>query len=103
MQNINIENTLFIDIETVSGVKEYQLLSEEWKELWGEKIQRALPENISPEEFYPLRAGILAEFAKVICISIGYFRKENNNMQLRIKSFSSDNEKELLENFTKMM
>jgi len=50
-----------------------------------------------------LRAGILAEFAKVICISIGYFRKENGNLQLRIKSFYSHNEKELLENFIKMI
>lgn len=103
MQNIQIENTLLIDIETVSGVKEYQLLSEEWKQLWTEKIQKALPENISAEEFYPLRAGILAEFAKVICISIGYFRTENNELQLRIKSFYSHNEKELLENFIQSM
>ena len=42
------------------------------------KVQRSLPEGISAEEFYPQRAGIMAEFAKVICISIGYFKKEGN-------------------------
>jgi len=99
MNNVPLENLFLIDIETTSQEKNYDSLNENWKELWSEKIHKALPENITAEEYYPLRAGIMAEFAKVICISSGYFRKLNNQVQLRIKSFSSHNEKDILENF----
>ena len=103
MNNIPIENLFLIDIETASEVKSYDSLNDEWKQLWTEKIHKALPENITAEEYYPLRAGIMAEFAKVVCISFGHFRTVNNILQLRIKSFYSDNEKDILENFTKTL
>ena len=108
MQQIPIENLFLIDIETVSGVQHFDQLNDEWKELWTEKILKSLPPDTTAEEYYPKRAAILAEFAKVICISTGYFKKENNDpmaigWQLRIKSFYSENEKEVLDNFTKML
>lgn len=103
MQQIAIENLFLLDIETVSGVQHFNLLNDEWKELWTEKIFKNLPPDITAEEYYPKRAAILAEFAKVVCISTGYFKKENNEWQLRIKSFYSENEKDVLENFTKML
>jgi 3'-5' exonuclease len=103
MNNVPLENLFLIDIETASEVRNYDLLNDDWKQLWTEKINKALPENITAEEYYPLRAGIMAEFAKVICISFGYFRTLNNVLQLRIKSFYSDNEKDTLENFIKTL
>ena len=103
MQQIPIENLFLIDIETVSGVQHFAQLNDEWKELWTEKILKGLPPDTTAEEYYPKRAAILAEFAKVICISTGYFKKENNEWQLRIKSFYSENEKEVLGSFTKML
>ena len=50
-----------------------------------------------------MRAAILAEFAKVVCISTGYFKKEDNNWQFRIKSFYSEIEKEVLDGFIKAL
>ena len=99
MQQPNIENHFIIDIETVSAFEDHHLLSDEWKELWNEKVQRSLPPDITSEEYYPKRAAILAEFANVVCISIGFFRKENNQLQLRVKSFCSHDEREILNNF----
>src|SRR6187551_833952 len=99
MNQIAIENLLLIDIETVSEKESFHLLDDEWKELWIEKTSRSLPADTSPEEFYPLRAAILAEFAKVACISFGYFKKVNNEWQLRIKSLCSENELQLLNDF----
>ncbi|MEO9210822.1 MAG: ribonuclease H-like domain-containing protein [Ginsengibacter sp.] len=99
MQKFQLENLFLIDIETVSEKEDFQLLDDEWKELWIGKISKSLPDNITAEEYYPMRAAILAEFAKVVCISFGYFKKENNEWQLRIKSLSSDNEAQLLEQF----
>ena len=99
MQHIRLENLLLIDIETVSEQPSYEVLTEEWKMLWQEKVQRSLPEGMSVEEFYPQRAGVMAEFAKVVCISIGYFKKEGGSHSLRVKSFYGDEEKELLADF----
>ena len=99
MQNIRLENLLLIDIETVSESAEFDTLTAEWQTLWKEKVQRTLPEDISAAEFYPQRAGVMAEFAKIICISIGIFRKEGSTQQLRLKSFYGDDEKILLQDF----
>jgi predicted PolB exonuclease-like 3'-5' exonuclease len=95
MQNIRLDNLLLIDIETVPQQPYFSMLSEEWKKLWTDKVQRNLPEAVTAEAFYPQRAGVMAEFAKIICISIGYFPKDNQRL-LRIRSFFGDDEKELL-------
>jgi 3'-5' exonuclease len=99
MSQIPLENLFLIDIETVSGKAGFHLLDEEWKELWTEKISKSLPPNITAEEYYPIRAAILAEFAKVVCISFGYFKKENNEWQLRIKSLCCETEEDILNQF----
>ncbi len=97
MQNLKLENLLLIDIETVPAYPDYQQLTEEWKNLWAEKIRHQLPADSTPETFYKQRAGIIAEFAKVVCVSMGYFRVESKSaVQLRIKSFYGDDEKALL-------
>jgi hypothetical protein len=103
MQQIPLDNLFLIDIETVSGKEDFSFLDEVWKELWTEKISKNLPPNITSEEYYPMRAAILAEFAKVVCISFGYFKKENNEWQLRIRSLCSENELELLHDFVKTL
>lgn len=99
MQNIVLENLILIDIETVPQYSSFDLLNDDWKKLWEEKTQRTLPDFTSAAEFYPQRAGIMAEFAKIICISIGYFKKDSNALQLRLKSFYGDDEKILLQGF----
>lgn len=98
MQNIRIENLLFIDIETVPQQPDFTQLSAEWQALWTEKVRWLVPADTTAHAFYPQRAGIMAEFAKVICVSMGYFRKEAKGLQLRIKSFYGDDEKQLLTN-----
>ena len=99
MQNIRIENLLLIDIETVSEHPAFDGLNEDWKNLWEEKVHRQLPENITAAEFYPQRAAVMAEFAKVVCISVGYFKREDKAIYLRVKSFYGDEEKILLQDF----
>ncbi|MBK8610159.1 MAG: ribonuclease H-like domain-containing protein [Chitinophagaceae bacterium] len=99
MQNIRLENLLLIDIETVSEHAHFNELHEDWKQLWQEKVQRQLPEKVTAEEFYPQRAGVMAEFSKIVCISVGYFRGGGKSLQLRLKSFYGDDEKILLQDF----
>ena len=99
MQPVAEENLLFIDIETVSCFARYEQMPEEWKKLWEEKIARTIPEGLSPAAYYPQRAGILAEFAKVVCISFGYFKPVDAARQLRLRSIYSTNETEVLQTF----
>ena len=99
MQNIRLENLLLIDIETVSEHPTFSGLNDDWKQLWEEKVQRQLPENVTAEAFYPQRAGVMAEFSKVVCISVGYFKRDGKDIHLRVKSFYGDDEKILLQDF----
>ena len=95
IKNIPIEKVLFIDIETVPQVEDFSKLSETEQKLWDKKTRYQRKDEISPEDFYE-RAGIMAEFGKIICISIGMLEK---NETLRIKSFANDDEKKLLQEF----
>ena len=103
MHNIRLENLLLIDIETVPEHSSFEELSEDWKTLWEEKVQRLLPENVTTAEFYPQRAGVMAEFSKVVCISIGFFILNDNAIQLILKSYYGEDEKILLEAFIAAM
>lgn len=100
---ISLFNLLLIDIETVPCYDCYDLLSDDLKILWGDKISKTMPESISAEASYSIRAGILAEFGKIICISTGYFY-ENTNKEicLKIKSIYNHDEKNLLNDFLKL-
>lgn len=99
LKNGYLRNLLFIDIETVPQYASYEQLSEIEKELWATKHATFKAENETAEEGYLKRAGIYAEFGKIICISIGYFKydRESNADQFRLKSFSGDDEKKLLQ------
>lgn len=96
IQNIPIENVLFLDIETVPKAGSWEDLDETEQKLWDKKTLWQRKEDVSAENFYPERAGIMAEFGKIICISIGMTDK---NGTLKIKSFASDDEKKLLLEF----
>ncbi len=98
MQHINPENLIIIDIETASENPSFAHMNEEWKALWQEKVNRSLPEGVSAPDFYPMRAGVMAEFAKIICISIAYFNKETT-LHMRVKSFYGHDEKKILTDF----
>ncbi|MEP6674408.1 MAG: ribonuclease H-like domain-containing protein [Ferruginibacter sp.] len=99
MQNIRLENLLLIDIETVPQYPDFFSLPEDWKKLWKEKSGKFIPENITAEEYYAQRAGIMAEFSKIVCISIGCFKQEEKMLQLRLQSFYNESESVLLQEF----
>ena len=95
IHNIPLEKILFLDIETVPLASDWQELSETDQILWDKKTRFQRKEEITGEEFYS-RAGIMAEFGKIICISVGMTEK---NETLKIKSFYGDDEKQLLIEF----
>ena len=94
LKKINLSDILFLDIETVPEVEHFSELDNTKQSLWEAKSQYQRKEEFTTEEFYP-RAGIWAEFGKIICISVGFFNLQNNARSFRIRSFSGD-EKDLL-------
>ncbi|BAV94180.1 3'-5' exonuclease [Ichthyobacterium seriolicida] len=99
------KNILFIDIETVSQEKDWGSLCSYKQRLFDKKTQYARKDDTSPEEFYK-NAGIWAEFGKIVCISVAFFRcnKPNENeRQLRVKSFFGYNERDILLEFKELL
>jgi len=101
---VPLQNILFLDIETVSQYASYDGMPDEWKELWSKKAEVLLrnKENHTTESVYE-RAGIYAEFGKVICISCGIVQVNGNRKKLLLKSFSGDDEKGMLSSFCDMI
>jgi 3'-5' exonuclease len=101
LDNVRLNNILFLDIETVPMYPSYEAVPESFRRLWDKKAERLnhpSSEPQTPGELYS-RAGIYAEFGKVVCISAGIV-VENN---IRIKSFYGHDEYELLTDFADLL
>ena len=79
LNNLNIEEILFLDIETVPLMPDYSKLSNNWKKLWEHKMQFKIDGGELPGDLYE-RAGIYAEFGKIICISAGYVTQKKKRI-----------------------
>lgn len=106
----DFSHILFIDIETVPGKSSLKELPSDLRELWNEKVrsmQARMPERFnttdSEDDVYRREAGIFAEFGKIVCISVGFFYKKDNQEVFREKSFYDDDEKQLLSDFADML
>ena len=97
-----LENILFLDIETVPKHEHWNDLSADLKELFTLKTQYQRKDDFPPEAFYN-KAGIWAEFGKIICISVGYFVVKNTTKELRVTSFSGHDEAQLLIDFKHLL
>lgn len=100
LKDLKLENVLFLDIETVPLSPDFDSVPEKIKKLWekkAEQLKRNHPDQTA-DTLYP-RAGIYAEFGKIICISCGFA----NGNEFRIKSFYGDDEKILLKEFAEML
>ncbi len=101
LQRINLEHILFLDIETVPETAHFNDLEDDKKELWDQKSKYQRKEEFTAEEFYE-RAGIWAEFGKVICISVGYFNFKGDIRTFRTTTFHGE-ESNLLKEFKNLL
>ena len=101
IHKIQLENILFLDIETVPERRDFSDLTLLEQELWADKTRYKRREKENPSEFYK-NAGIWAEFGKILCISAGFFNFSGKNRSFRIRTFSGD-EKQLLQDFTDLL
>lgn len=89
---------IVIDIETASAFPDFESMNATWQQLWIEKNRFLLNESVHPSELYRQKAGVMAEFGKIICICIGYFRSEDENDMITQLFFGKD-EPRLLADF----
>lgn len=99
--NVKPEDVLFIDIETVPAAPEYNALDPVFQYLWDKKSMTFRSADQSAGDIYE-RAGIYAEFGRIICISAGLITGRNP-FSFRLKSFFGDDEKQILTEFSEML
>jgi DNA polymerase elongation subunit (family B) len=97
-----LKNILFIDIETVACTDQYDTLEERMKVQWSRKANffRQREQGQTDEDLFNERAGIYAEFGKIIVVAIGKFvDDERGERRLKTKYFASHDELTLLTDF----
>lgn len=99
-----LANILFLDIETVPQYASFDDVPSGWQELWSHKASFLIRNDLTetPATIYN-RAGIYAEFGKIICISCGIVSGSGKEKKISIKSFYGDNEKMILQQFSDML
>ena len=96
LENVNIRDVLFLDIETVPLHPSASDVPAEEMELWEKKTRYTRKDGETAEEAYA-KAGIWAEFGRVICISMGFLFFRDEERCFRVKSFYHNDEKQLLQ------
>ncbi|MCH2223418.1 MAG: 3'-5' exonuclease [Crocinitomicaceae bacterium] len=103
LDKVQIEKILFLDIETVPQVYTFDKVREKTRELFESKTRFLKKEDKTYEEIYKDRAGIYAEFGKIVCISVGFVNSTSTGKQIRMKSFYHDDEETLLKQFKSLL
>ena len=102
LKKVDLNNILFLDIETVSEYESWSEVPAILKELFDYKTKHKRKEEFTAEEYYH-NAGIWAEFGKIVCISVAYFVNKNETKELRVTSFANKLEKDLLTDFKELL
>ncbi len=102
IKDVKLSNILFVDIETVPQYPEYSAMPEKLRKFWDNKAKRIKKDNETEDETYH-KAGIYAEFGKIVSIAFGYIRQKNDENFLLIKSISSTDEHSILLKFNKLL
>jgi DNA polymerase elongation subunit (family B) len=102
LKQVQLENIIFLDIETVSAHRSFEDLNSDWQDLWKRKARNLLKEQQTEADIYD-QASIYAEFGKVICIGVGLIRRGKDGTQFRVKSYYGDDERAVLQEFANLL
>jgi DNA polymerase elongation subunit (family B) len=103
LDRIPLEKILFLDIETVPQVYQFQDLDEKGQSLFEQKNRFQVGPEKGIDQVYNERGGILAEFGKIVCISVGMVHDSGQGRAIRLKSFYHDDEETLLKQFKRLL
>lgn len=96
------QHIMFLDIETVPIVRDYDSLSERMQAEWEKKsrfLKKDAPEDVTFSQLFSDKSGVYAEFAKVVCVSFGSLHHTDGKWLMRLKSIAMDDEQQLLSEF----
>jgi hypothetical protein len=107
LRHVDLTKVFFVDIETVPCHDCHDQLNETHKALWekfcGKRHAKELADGKTHGELYH-NAGLYAEFGKIVCISVGYFRYlKDETLEFRVKSYADDDECEILGGFSRLL
>ena len=105
-----LKQMVFIDIETTTGKKTYDDVIDENPALdqyWEVKCKQLKASepielgDLDKNQMYPKMAGLYPEWGKIVCISIGQikFNEDGEPVDFNATSYYDDNEQSLLEKF----
>lgn len=103
LEKVKLEKVLFLDIETAPQVYRFDEMDDKGKELFEAKTRFMQSEEKTVSSIYDERAGIYAEFGKIVCISVGFVNSSSTGKQIRLKSFYHEDEETLLRQFKKLL
>ena len=103
LDRIPLEKILFLDIETVPQVYQFQDLDEKGQALFEQKNRFQINAEKSIDQIYNEKGGILAEFGKIVCISVGMVHDSGQGRAIRLKSFYHEDEETLLKQFKRLL
>lgn len=103
LEKLKLEKVLFLDIETAPQVYRFDEMDNKGKELFEAKTRFMQNDEKTVESIYDDRAGIYAEFGKIVCISVGFVNSSSTGKQIRLKSFYHEDEETLLRQFKKLL
>ncbi len=104
MLRFPLNNILFLDLETIPQYPSFEDMPVEWQRLWALKSSFLLrgKELETESTVYP-KAGIYAEFGRIVCISCGVLQGSGADRRILLKSFAGDNERTIIEEFSAML
>jgi 3'-5' exonuclease len=102
-KQLQLEKILFLDIETVPQAYQFEQLDDKTKALFEAKNRFQISPEKPIEQIFDERGGILAEFGKIVCISVGMLHEGSQGKSIRLKSFYHDDEETLLKQFKRLL
>lgn len=98
-----LDKILFLDIETVPEVYRFADVDTSTAKLFESKNMRYKTDDKSFDQVYDEKAGIYAEFGKIVCISVGFVRSTATGRSMYIKSYAHEDEETLLRQFVRLL
>jgi len=103
LNTLQLDNILFLDIETVPETYRFADVDPVTAHLFEAKNQRYKTDDKTFDQVYDEKAGIYAEFGKIVCISVGFVRSTTIGRTIHIKSFTHEDEETLLRQFARLL
>lgn len=95
--------TLFFKFDTVPMVASFESNSEKAKDLWSSFCKSnfafQLKEGATLESLWKEKASFYPEFSKIVSMSLGYLEEDGDGIKLKVKSFTSKKEAEVIDFF----